>query len=338
MRLVQAAHCANDEEILLRSGGLAASVFAHTSVGVLVADESNIIVSVNRAFTDITGYTAAEAVGNKPNLLRSHHHDDAFYRGLWDTLKASGRWQGEIWNRRKNGEIYVEWLTINHVAATEVGPAHYVAAFIDITDLRHKDERIHHLAFHDALTGLPNRFLLQDRLLHAIERSRREDFHLAVLFIDLDGFKGVNDALGHRIGDQLLIDVAERIKSCLRDMDTVARIGGDEFVVLLEDLETADLSARVAANIVARLAAPTTILGHAIRTGASIGIALHPDDGCTPAELIEHADAAMYQAKAAGRSAYRFFRSAPTQRQSQRRAPVRATPRRDVYRLGEAGT
>ena len=300
-----------EDKVRERAGKLrlAASVFDNTSEGVLVADENSNIISVNQAFTDITGYQALEAVGEKTSLLKSDRHDAAFYRDMWATLLERGRWQGEIWNRRKNGEAYLEWLTINRIPAEHDFPVNYVAVFHDITEQRRKDERIRHLAFHDALTGLPNRALFQDRLQHAVARAQREGSRLSVTFIDLDGFKAVNDGLGHDVGDLLLMEVADRIRSRLRrDVDTVARLGGDEFVVLMEDLRDADACACLAGEIIADIARPMELKGHTVRVGASMGMAFFPDDGRDALELMKRADTAMYAAKAAGKGTYRFYR------------------------------
>jgi diguanylate cyclase (GGDEF)-like protein/PAS domain S-box-containing protein len=291
---------------------LAASVFENTSEGVVVTDERACIVSVNAAFTEITGYTAEEAVGQKPSLLRSDHHDEDFYRAMWKSLLESGRWQGEIWNRRKNGEAFLEWLTINRIPAVDGLPCSYVSVFNDITEQRRKDEHIRHLAFHDPLTGLPNRALLTDRLQHAIQRGTREGTRLALMFIDLDRFKGINDTLGHDVGDDLLREVAGRIKARLRGMDTVARMGGDEFVVLIEDFDEPEHVASLAGEVIADVVRPLEIHGHEIRIGASIGIACFPEDGGDALTLMKHADTAMYAAKSEGRGRYRFFRAEMT--------------------------
>ena len=289
---------------------LAASVFENTSEGVVVTDDRAQIVSVNAAFPEITGYTAAEAIGNKPSLLRSDHHDAEFYRGMWAALLATGRWQGEIWNRRKSGEGYLEWLTINRIPADDGTPASYVSVFNDVTEQRRKDERIRHLAFHDALTGLPNRSLLQDRLQHAIERAERESTRLSVTFLDLDRFKVINDTLGHDVGDQLLKEVATRIRSRLRHSDTVARMGGDEFVILMENLKEPGYCVAAATAIIAEVSKPLDIHGHTVQVGASLGLAFYPEDGDDALTLMKHADTAMYAAKAEGKGTYRFFRPA----------------------------
>ena len=289
-----------------------------TCEGVVVTDERARIVSVNAAFSEITGYTAAEAVGQRPSLLRSEHHDAEFYRAMWQALLDSGRWQGEIWNRRKDGEVFLEWLTINRIPAADGIAASYVSVFNDITEQRRKDERIRHLAFHDALTGLPNRSLMQDRLQHAIERAQREGTRLSVTFLDLDRFKAINDTLGHDVGDQLLQEVAARIKTRLRSSDTVARMGGDEFVVLMENLRDPEYCAGVADEIIAEISRPLNIHGHAIEIGASLGVAFYPEDGDDATTLMKHADTAMYVAKADGKGIYRFFRGSMMEQATRR--------------------
>jgi diguanylate cyclase (GGDEF)-like protein/PAS domain S-box-containing protein len=297
---------------------LAASVFHNSAEGVLVTDASGCIVSVNPAFTDITGYSEAEAIGKKPSLLRSDRQGVEFYRAMWHALTHDGRWQGEIWNRKKSGEAYLEWLTINRIDDSVGTPVRYVSVFHDITEMRRKDERIHHLAFHDALTGLPNRTLIHDRLQHALDRAQRQQGRLSVTFIDLDRFKGVNDALGHDIGDLLLQEVARRIQGRLRAADTVARLGGDEFVVLMEELGEAEHCASLAQELIAVIAQPMQLRGYTVEIGASLGTAFYPEDGSDPLELMKRADTAMYAAKAAGRNTYRFFQQEMLDRTSQR--------------------
>jgi diguanylate cyclase (GGDEF)-like protein/PAS domain S-box-containing protein len=286
---------------------LAASVFHNSMEGVLVTDAAGVIVSVNPAFTEITGYAEAEALGRRPSLLRSDHQGPEFYREMWTALNRDGHWRGEIWNRKKSGEAYLEWLTINRIDDGEGVAVRYVAVFHDITEMRRKDEHIRHMAFHDALTGLPNRALMQDRLQHALERAQREGGRLALTFIDLDRFKDVNDSLGHNIGDLLLQEVARRIKGRLRTSDTVARLGGDEFVVLMEDLTEAGHFASVAQELIADIARPMQLLGHTVDISASMGMAFFPEDGSDPLDLMKCADTAMYAAKVAGRNTYRFF-------------------------------
>lgn len=287
---------------------LAASVFHNTVEGILVTDADLIILSVNPAFTRITNYSPEEAVGKTPRMLKSNHHDQAFYAAMWRDIDATGRWQGEIWNRRKGGEVYLEWLTITKIAGMNGEPAQYVSVFNDITEFRHNDEKIKHLAFHDALTDLPNRSLLMNRLDHQIAKADRDKSCLAVLFLDLDQFKVINDTLGHDIGDDLLKVVAGKLQSQVRQSDTVARLGGDEFVILLDNPADEDEVAYVASRVLAAIHEPMEFRGQGAQVGTSIGIAMFPRDGQTPAELIKHADAAMYAAKDAGKNAYRFFK------------------------------
>ncbi|MBI4742058.1 MAG: EAL domain-containing protein [Betaproteobacteria bacterium] len=299
-----------EQRVLARTAELrmTSSVYENTSEGAMISDEHGVIVGVNPAFTEITGYSAEEAIGNKPSLLKSEHHEAAFYRTMWATLLDAGRWQGEVWNRRKSGEAYLEWLTINRIPEAGGLSASYVAVFRDITDRHRADERVHHLAFHDALTGLPNRALFQERLAHAVERARRDGGQLSVTFIDLDGFKAVNDSLGHDTGDLLLQEAAARIQSFMRrGTDTVARLGGDEFVVLMEDLGNAECCAGLADEMLVDIARPMTLKGHTLRVGASMGMAFYPQDGGSALALMQHADTAMYAAKAAGKNTYRFF-------------------------------
>ncbi len=294
-----------DTEAHLR---FASSFMESTSEGILVTNELGTIIYVNPAFSNITGYSAAEAIGNKPSLLKSDHHDRNFYTALWQALLNEGRWEGEIWNRHKNGTAYPLLQTINRIPAKDGVPDCYASVFRDISALHQANERIQYLAFHDALTGLPNRALFQDRLEQAVERARREKQRLAVIFIDLDGFKEINDSLGHDIGDLLLREIAQRIRARLRrGTDTVARLGGDEFVVLMEDPNDPDLFIALAVEIIADVAAPVVLRGHTIRIGASLGVAIFPEDGDDPLELMKRSDLAMYAAKAAGKSTYRLF-------------------------------
>ncbi len=293
---------------------LAANVFDNAMDGVVVTDLGARILSVNPAFTEITGYSAAEVVGRTPRLLRSEHHGPGFYRSLWQSLLRDGRWEGEIWNRRKNGEVFLEWLSIGVVTDKDGQPMRYVGVFNDITEMRRKDENIRHLAFHDPLTGLANRALLLDRLEHGIDLARRDRCRIGVIFIDLDRFKVINDSLGHDVGDELLRQTASRLAGCLRESDTIARIGGDEFVVLIKDRGELSDYAALAEKIIATVGESLEVCGHAMRTGASVGIACYPEDGEEVVVLMKHADAAMYAAKAAGRGTYRFFQKAMTER------------------------
>lgn len=283
----------------------AAIVFDNTRDGIVITDRQARILTVNPAFTTITGYTEEEALGNNLNMLKSGRHDLRFYQRLWHELDTTGTWQGELWNRRKNAEIYLESLTISAITNQE-GEARYIGIFADITKLRQTQE-LEQLAHHDTLTGLPNRLLLNSRLEHALERCRRQGVRGAVMFLDLDHFKEVNDRLGHGAGDQLLRRAAARLKERLRGSDTLARLGGDEFVIVLEDLPDAENAAELAKTLVQRMASPFFLDGgQAVNIGTSIGIALFPSDGTDPEQLIQRADAALYQAKAKGRGTWCF--------------------------------
>ena len=286
---------------------LAASVYRNTAEAIVITDTDAEIVSVNPAFTAITGYTPEEALGQTPRILKSDHNSAEFYSALWQTLLSQGQWQGELWNRRKDGEAFLAWQTITAVRDDAGNLTQFVSVFSDITELHVKDQHIRHQAFHDALTGLPNRLLLQDRLEHAIDIAYRESRPLAVMFIDLDRFKVINDSLGHDVGDSLLVEVTGRLKSCMRRSDTIARLGGDEFVVILTDFAGSSEVADVAEKIVASVLEPLDLKGHEIHVGASIGIAMYPQDGADVTTLMKGADTAMYRAKDAGRNTFRFF-------------------------------
>lgn len=302
---------------------IAAATF-ETQEGIFITDADKRIVRVNQAFTVMTGYSAAEAVGQTPALLRSGRHSAEFYRHLHEGLVRDGFWQGEIWNRRKSGEVFAEWVTISAVRDGHGRVTHYVAAFSDITEHKKAEEKIHQLAFYDPLTQLPNRRLFHDRLDQALAASARNRSQGALLFLDLDGFKGLNDSYGHVIGDELLIEVARRLTGCVRETDTVARLGGDEFVVILENLDAADreAAARVAEKLRQMLAEPYRLsvpgTGEEVthRCTASIGVCPFRGHDETRGELIKRADIAMYQAKAAGRNAIRFFDAGPVHEQA----------------------
>ena len=286
----------------------AAAVFESTRDGVFMTDLDARIVAVNPAFTEISGYGASESIGQTPRLLNSGRHDEAFYQALWGSVLACGHWQGEVWNRRKNGELYQQLLTISTVRNEAGEPSHYVAVMTDISQLKMSEAKLDYLAHHDPLTDLPNRLLLQSRIQHSIDRATRTQRHVALLFIDLDRFKTVNDSLGHPVGDELLAAIAQRLRDRLRDGDTLARIGGDEFVLLIEDMQAPEEAARVANMLLELLHTPFKLQhGREIYIGASIGIAVFPEDGSTVTELIQHSDVAMYQAKESGRGAFRFY-------------------------------
>ena len=261
----------------------------------------------NKAFTKITGYSPEDAIGKNPSLLKSGRHDIDFYRGMWQSIQDLGAWQGEVWNRCKNGEIYPEWLSITPVRNDGV-VTHYIGTMTDISEYKTAEAQIHQLAFYDPLTGLPNRRLLLERLQHGIEVCIRDGKLMAVMMLDLDNFKPVNDSLGHLAGDELLQQVAGRLLECLRNADMIARLGGDEFIVLLENISHADDAACVAKNIIAKLSKPFyLVLEHKeVRIGVSIGISLY-EHGTTPQLLMDHADAALYKAKDNGRNCFAYF-------------------------------
>ncbi len=285
-----------------------ASTAFESQEAMAITDKNKIILRVNQAFVRVTGYSVEEAVGKTPSLLKSGRQDDRFYQAMWESLCRDGHWQGEIWNRRKNGEIYPEWLNITAVTDESGQVTNYVASFSDITARKMAEHEIQHLAFYDPLTQLPNRRLLQERLKHGIEVERREGKHLALLMLDLDRFKAVNDSLGHQAGDALLQQVAARITGRLREVDLVARLGGDEFVVLLEDIAHPDDAARVAEDIIADLSKPFKLVQNDdVRIGASIGISLYPQHGDSAEMLLDHADAALYHAKDQGRGCFAYF-------------------------------
>ncbi|RJG16327.1 bifunctional diguanylate cyclase/phosphodiesterase [Massilia cavernae] len=286
---------------------LSATVLEHIADGVMVVDPDGRIVAVNPAFTQITGYTEHEAIGQEATLTRSTRHDERFYQALWDDLQATGFWRGEIWNKRKNGEVYPEWLTISAVRSNDGRITHYVGVFSDITAVKETQEKLDHLAHHDALTTLPNRLLFHDRLQHALLRAARDSEQLAVLFIDLDRFKNVNDTLGHHVGDELLKQVARALSERLRDGDTLARLGGDEFIVLLENVDGAFGAGQVAEKLMTMFEQPFIVSDYELFVTSSVGISLYPNDATDLNMLIRNADVAMYQAKARGRNGYQFY-------------------------------
>ena len=291
----------------------AAVVFDNAQEGIMVTDQNARILAVNPAFCEITGYDEAEVIGATPAKFKSGRHDVAFYQAMWDTLIQTGRWQGEVWDRRKNGEVYPKWLSISTVRDANGETMHYVSLFADITHLKESEARLEHLAHFDVLTDLPNRLLFYSRLEHALDQAKRHQQRLAVLFIDLDRFKTVNDSLGHPAGDELLISVAQRIRKRLRSEDTLARLGGDEFVILLEQMDDAQIAAVVAQNVLQVLSAPVHLSGgHEVFIGGSIGISLYPDDADDATRLVSSADAALYQAKEQGRNTYCFYTNALT--------------------------
>ncbi|TRZ64213.1 MAG: diguanylate cyclase [Rhodocyclaceae bacterium] len=287
---------------------LAATVLNAVGEGVFVTDAENRIISVNPAFSKITGYTSAEVLRQNPRMLSSGRHGTEYYREMWEKLKLHGSWQGEIRNRRKSGEVFIEWLSINQVHNEQGILIHHVAVFSDITERKTAEMRIQHLAHHDLLTNLPNRTLFSDRLQQSLAKAKRDKTHLALMYLDLDRFKPVNDLHGHAVGDLLLKDAAKRMQHCVRESDTVARIGGDEFVILLPSVESEPDAQAVAEKLRYTLNQPFELAGHVMSISSSIGLAVYPAHGHDEEALLKNADAAMYLAKQSGRNIVKVFR------------------------------
>lgn len=283
-------------------------VFETTDQAMVVTDAKVKIISVNNAFTRLTGYSAAEALGNNPRILQSGRHSAGFYAQMWESLNTSGNWHGDIWDRRKDGSYYPKFLSISAIRDTAGKITHYCGIFHDISERKHIEEKLDRLAHYDALTGIPNRSLFFDRMAVATSQALRSGGEVAVLFVDLDRFKSVNDTLGHDAGDQLLREVAARISECVRGDDTAARLGGDEFAIVLPDVRAVANAARVAEKIIERLEAPFIIEGVNCSVSPSIGISLYPTDSHDAEQLLKLADQAMYDVKANGRGNYRFYK------------------------------
>ena len=286
---------------------LLAMAMEHSTEGVTITDAQANILKINPAFTAITGYEAQEVVGRNPRILQSGRQDPAFYQAMWAQLRATGHWQGDIWNLRKSGQAYPQRMSINSIKDERGEVVHYVAVFHDITERKETEARIRFQAHHDALTGLPNRALLKDRLERAFLRASRNAAKVAVLFMDLDGFKHVNDALGHAAGDELLTEAARRLGAALRQEDTLARLGGDEFVAVLEDLKDADLALAAAKRILQALAKPFLVRDTTFYVTVSIGLSFYPEDSQDVETILKHADLAMYRAKAQGKNGWQLF-------------------------------
>lgn len=286
---------------------LAALVYQNSSEAMMVTDENNRIISINPAFSSCTGYSQDEVLGKNPRILSSGRQSAEFYKAMWHSLKNTGRWQGEIFNRRKNSDIYVEWVIINTVYNDDGAVNRRVAQFTDITEKKKTEELIWFQANFDTLTQLPNRRLFLDRLQQELKKAKRDKYILGLLFIDLDRFKEVNDSLGHSMGDSLLVQAATRINACVRQSDTVARLGGDEFTVLTSELNDSTDVEKIAKNILTALEQPFNLGDSIVHVTASIGITLAPSDTDCYEDLIRYADQAMYSAKNKGRNAYCYF-------------------------------
>ncbi|MGQ9369787.1 diguanylate cyclase domain-containing protein [Azospirillum sp. ST 5-10] len=283
----------------------------NSPVPIVITDPRGVIDYVNPKFTETSGWTAAEVLGRTPALFKSGHTPAEVYRDMWKTLRAGKEWRGEFYNRRKNGECYWEKTSIAPVLGAGGAIRHFVAVKEDITERKDAERRAWQRAHFDPLTELPNRALFEDRLNQAIARSHRSGKLLALMFLDLDLFKQVNDTYGHEVGDELLLEVAYRLRACVREYDTVSRLGGDEFVILLTDLSRDEEAADVAARIIDSVGRPFELDVGEVRIGVSIGVAVYPRDGHASAQLVKNADAAMYWSKAGGRNAFRFYSADP---------------------------
>jgi len=287
---------------------LAASVFTHALEGIMITDAQGVIIDVNQAFTRITGYERDEVLGRNPHILSSGRQSQEFYAAMWRDLLVKGWWYGEVWNRRKNGEVYAQLQNLSAVRDAQAQTRQYVSLFSDITALKEHQQQLHHLAHFDALTGLPNRLLLADRLQQGMSRAQRHGQVLALAFLDLDGSKLINDSHGHEAGDHLLLTLASRMQKALREGDTLARLGGDEFVAVMLDL--ADLAAcePVLRRLLATVAQPVQFAQHQLQVSASVGVSFYPQCQAVDADqLLRQADQAMYQAKSAGKNRYQVF-------------------------------
>ncbi|WP_186289547.1 EAL domain-containing protein [Methylomonas koyamae] len=286
---------------------LAARVFSEAHEGILITDAEANIIDVNPTFCEITGYSRDEMVGKKPNILQSGKYGPEFYAEMWRDLQQQQHWRGELWNRKKNGDLYAEWLTISALCDSDGRITHYIGLFSDVTQAKQQQQLLELVAHYDPLTRLPNRILFADRLSQAIAHSKREKSLLAICFLDLDGFKPVNDLFGHDIGDRVLVEVAERIKNTIREEDSVSRHGGDEFALLLRDIDTLEQCEQAILRIHQAISEPFSVDGQQITVGASSGYTLYPLDDADPDGLLRHADHAMYQAKLAGKNRCQLF-------------------------------
>ncbi|MDZ4063032.1 MAG: diguanylate cyclase, partial [Coriobacteriia bacterium] len=287
--------------------GLAALVFSDVSDGIVVTDEKARILDVNPAFCRITGYAREEVIGRNPRMMKSDRHDATFYGSMWQSLHGDGRWQGEVWDRRKTGEVYAKWLSISAVYDLQGKVTHYVGIFSDVTHTKRTEEQVERETHFDGLTGLPNRVLFRDRLRQGLREARHGDEMMAVLFLDIDDFRRINDGLGHRVGDELLDAVGGRIASLLRETDTVARLSEDEFAIVLSELDDATSAAIVARKIVEAFVEPFHLRQHDVSATVSVGVSLFPHDASDVESLLRDADTAMHHAKQAGRNTYRFY-------------------------------
>ncbi|NEX59834.1 putative bifunctional diguanylate cyclase/phosphodiesterase [Noviherbaspirillum galbum] len=300
---------------------LANQVFQNSLEGMVITNENGQILGINQAFTDITGYHMMEVLGRNPSMLSSGRQSQDFYDAMWQSIAATGKWQGEIWNKRKDGVIYPQWLNISQVSDEQGNVCNFIGVFSDISERKSAEERIMHQLYYDQLTGLPNRMLFNDRISQLMAQAKRNpDIRFAIMFLDLDRFKVVNDSMGHGAGDQLLQQAAHRLRGCVREMDTVARMGGDEFTIVLGDIQTKQHACETAQRILDTFKHPFTIDKLEVFVHVSIGISTYPDDGISTDLLLKHADIAMYRAKHAGGSWYELYDAGFGQQETERLA------------------
>lgn len=295
---------------------IAKKVFESTSEGVMVTDSRGRIISVNPAFEIVTGYSADEVIGNKPSILQSGVHDEAFYQSMWKQIYDTGFWKGEIWNKRKNDELYPEWLTISIIKDDNGNVTNFVGVFSDISDQKYAEKQLRYLAHYDSLTGVANRYSLNKRLEGLLQTAEKYHQQLAILFLDLDRFKQVNDALGHNYGDLLLKQVSSRLKGLLKNKDMIARLGGDEFVIVLPNLKHPKEAIHIAELIIEALSKSFLLDSYEVYVTASIGISLYPIDGVDAETLLKNADKAMYDAKSSGKNQYELYHQEMHQNES----------------------
>ncbi|MBN2894524.1 MAG: diguanylate cyclase [Campylobacterales bacterium] len=287
---------------------LLASVFTHAQEGIIITDADACIIAVNKAFCRISGYSCDEVLGKNPRLLKSGRQDASFYKAMWAELKQSELWSGELWNRRKNGDEYAEHLTVSVVTDTHGTSKHYIGLIADITKAKRYEQRLEKIAHYDTLTGVPNRFLLIDRLEQAMAQAQRHHEQIAVVYLDMDGFKEVNDRHGHAVGDRLLIEISQKLQQILRNEDTLARLGGDEFIIILRHLTHAEHTEEILQRILHSVSSTIHIDDYTITVSASLGVTFYPQQEPVDAEqLIRQSDQSMYVAKQSGKNRYYFF-------------------------------
>lgn len=291
---------------------LACAVFTYTSEGIVITDANNKIIDANTSFERLTGYSKEEVIGRNPNFLQSGQHDRSFYQKMWAQIQATGYWRGEIWNRRKTGAHYPELLTINSIKDEHQNITNYIAIFSDISQLKITEQRLDRLEHFDQITDLPNRFQLTDRMDQAIQHAQFNNLQLAVIFLDLDRFKSINESFGHSTGDTLLRQISERLKATLRAIDTIARISSDEFVILIERISNREEVQSIVDKLMGIFETPFNIEDRPYNQTASIGISIYPDDGTSSSKLLQSADSAMHLAKDEGRNTFRFFNRVDT--------------------------